>query len=331
MKDSTYVILKSFDSNSKTIDTNYIIDNELLLEFGNNNEGLYLLQFKDLQDSTLFYFDFWYEKNNIHLIGDFNKKQNIAIKKSLNNSFLKKYRKLPSKYQKNINKLFQIEENEKKIELSMNKFMDSIKTDQINFLFENSNSDFTIDEFFRHTDKISKDSINLFYNSLNADFKMSKNGVKLKKLLSTDKILIGKKFEDFKAKNLDGEIIKLSNFKGKIILLDFWAYWCKWCHVQNEKEFTYLNENYKEDVVVVSYALDEEKDVWIKSTEKDSYKWVNLSNLEGVKDPIAFQYGVKTLPHSFLIDKKGIVKKEFIGYKKDSLIEKEIKKLLKEN
>lgn len=53
-----------------------------------------------------------------------------------------------------------------------------------------------------------------------------------------------------------------------------------------------------------------------------------MSNLRGMKDPLTYQYGVSILPHSFLINKDGKIVKEFIGYKKDSIIEEEIKKLL---
>ena len=193
------------------------------------------------------------------------------------------------------------------------------------------NNLFSVKEIIKHKNKISKSKLKSFYESLDYDIKNTTNGKLIKNYLSSNQITVGKKYIDFEAIDLNGKKIKLSNYEGKIILLDFWAYWCTICHVQNEQEFSYLNNKYKNDLVIISYSLDEEYDIWKKSTKKDSYKWTNLSNLMGMKDPLAFMYKVKNLPHSFLINQKGIVLKEFIGYKKDSIIEKELKKLIYKN
>ncbi|TXD50050.1 TlpA family protein disulfide reductase [Polaribacter sp. IC073] len=333
LKDSTLVVLEK-SGNKQNIDSTYSLKEKFILNYKKITiqEGLFYLTFYTKAGKELYSFNFWGgQPENIVINGNFETKKNIKVIDSRVNNVLKKYRVLPNKYSNKIDKLFDSNKNQKEKNLIFKKYMDTIKKDQINFLFKNPNTAFTLDEFFRLNEKISKDSILIFYNSLDDNLKASKNGELLKKQTLSKRIKIGEIFRDFKAKDLNGNYKKLSDYKGKIIVLDFWAYWCKWCHVQNKEEFSYLNEKYKDDLVIISYSLDEEKDVWKKSTEKHSYKWVNISNLLGVKDPVAFQYGVKLLPHSFLIDKNGVLQKEFIGYKKDSLIEKEIKKLLNTN
>lgn len=328
LEDSTLVVLKTFSNNSKKIDSALVVNGRFNLKFFNQNEGLYLITIKD---SKPYSFDFWYDKKNLQLDGDYNKKESIKIKNSPTNDFLRKYRNIPQKYNSQIeNALKNVTDPEKSDEI-FQKFVDSIEMDQINMLFTNPNNLFSLNEIVRLNTKISKNRLNSFYNSLNNEMKKKPDVKILESYINSNQISIGEKFIDFEAIDLNRKKTKLSDYEGKIILLDFWAYWCTWCHVQNEKEFSYLNEKYNKDLVIISYSLDEEYDIWKNSTKKDSYKWTNLSNLMGMKDPVAFMYKVKNLPHSFLINQKGIVLKEFIGYKKDSIIEKELKKLIYKN
>lgn len=325
LKDSTFITLKSNGINSKKIDSTFSIKNKFTLNPRDNEEGLYSIIF---HDSTEFYFDFWYEKKDIEINGDFNKKESLKIKNSPINDFLRKYRKIPQKYDSPFENALKNITDPKKTDEIFQKFVDSIENDQIDLLFTNPNNLFSIKEITRLKTKISKNRLNDFYKKLTNEMKKMPDVKILEEYLSSNQVVIGQKFIDFGAKDINGNKVKLSDFKGKIILLDFWAFWCTICHVQNEKEFSYLNEKYKNDLVIISYSLDEEYEIWEKSTKKDSYKWTNLSNLKGMKDPVSYMYKVNSLPTSFLINQKGIVVKNFIGYKKDSLIEKEIKKLI---
>ena len=158
-------------------------------------------------------------------------------------------------------------------------------------------------------DELNKDSLQLFYSKLDNQLQNSKNGIALKNSFEIDKIKIGQKFIDIEAKNLEGNIVKLSDFKGKVIVLDFWAIWCHYCHEQNQEEFPSLKEKYKnEDFVIISYSVDVDKKDWEKSSKADKIDWINISNLEGISDKYVTQYGVEVYPTSFIIDKDGTVK-----------------------
>jgi peroxiredoxin len=331
LNDSTLIILRGSKFNSKTIDSTYSSSNKFSLRINKNDEDLFVIDFKNLNDSIVRSFDFWFENKDAYLSGDFNEKQSFKIEKSKTNDLLREFRNILTHYDKVIMKAIENETNPKKIDEIFLTFVDSLESDQINLVLANPNNLFSVKEVLRNKTKISKSKLKGFYDKLDENIKKSSKGKLIKKYLFSNEITIGEKYIDFEAIDLKGKKTKLSDYEGKIILIDFWAYWCTWCHVQNEKEFSYLNEKYKKDLIIISYSLDEEHEVWTKSTKKDSYKWTNLSNLRGKNDPVTYMYKVKNLPHSFLINKKGIVIKEFIGYEKDSLIEKEIKKILKKD
>ena len=245
LKDSTLIILKTF--NSKTIDSAYSSNNQFKLNFKEDELGLYLLKLKNTKDSAPFYFDFWFEKKNITISGDFKDKENIKIINSSINDFLRDYRNVSKNYNKRIEKAFKKVTDDEKLETIFQKFKDSIENDQIDILFTNPNNLFSINEIIRYKHKITKKRLNNFYKKLNNKIKLSPEGLILKEYLSSNQVTIGEKFLDFETTDLNGNKVKLSDFKGKIILLDFWAYWCTWCHVQNKEEFSFLNEKYKKD------------------------------------------------------------------------------------
>lgn len=325
LKDSTKIILLNYDISSKKIDSTYVKNKSFQLFLNNQKKGIYLLKIKDTMD---YYFEFWYSNDNIFMEGDFNDKKSLKIKDSPKNNFLKDYQKLPNKYNDKIEENLKNLKNEKEINQLFEKYKDSIENDQIDLLLTKPNFLFSINEIIKLKHKISKDKLKNFYGKLDNTYKKLNEVKILKKYLESNQIEIGKTFLDFEAFDKEGNKKMLSNFNDKIIILDFMAFWCTWCHIQNKEEFAYLNKKYKDKLVIISYSLDEDSEVWKKSIAKDSYKWVNLSNLKGNKDPVAYKYKVNTLPHSFLINKDGIIVKEFIGYNRDSLIEKEIKKII---
>ncbi len=325
LKDSTKIILATFDNASKKIDSTFTKNGKFELSLKNNKKGLYIIK---IDETDPFYFDFWFASKNLVITGDYNEKESIRINDSPDNDFLIKYRNILGKYDDRVKEVYEKISDEKNIEQEIEKIMQLIREDQINLLFEKPNFLFCMDELIRLKKYIPKKRIASFYNALEQESRNTEQGKIILSYLKSDRIKIGAKFIDFKAKDLKNKIVKLSDFQGKIILLDFMANWCVVCHVQNKEEFTYLHKKYKDELVIVTYSVDDDIDIWKESVKKDTYKWINISNLKGLKDPVAYQYGVHALPHSFLIDKEGVIRKEFIGYKKDDGIEKEIIKIL---
>jgi len=259
----------------------------------------------------------WLENGELSINGNFNDFENAKINGSKLTEFYKKYFAIGEKYSNQM----------KNGEIDYKDYQTVTRKENLAFLFESPNNLVSLSNFLYFTDNVSKDSLQLFYAKLDDNLQNSKNGIALKNSFEIEKIKVGGKFLDINAKDLEGNTVKLSDFNGKVIILDFWAYWCKVCHEQNQEEFPILKEKYKnEDFVIISYSVDVDYETWKKSSEADSIDWINISNLRGVKDKVVAQYGVQVYPTSFIIDKEGNLFKIMRGYEK-GLIETELDKL----
>ncbi len=111
-------------------------------------------------------------------------------------------------------------------------------------------------------------------------------------------------FEVFKE---DGQSkISLASFKGKYVLLDFWASWCAPCRVENEHTKEIYNKYHPLGLEVLSFSLDSDLAAWQKAIAKDGLTWPNASDLiGGVKSPVAQEYGIAGIPAIWLIDPTG--------------------------
>ena len=136
---------------------------------------------------------------------------------------------------------------------------------------------------------------------LSAELKKNRKKMEASKPLSP-----GKEAQDIEMENPDGEIIKLSDYKGKVVLIDFWASWCGPCRKENP-HVVKLYEKYKDDGFdVFSVSLDKDKKRWVSAIEKDNLTWeAHVSDLKGWSNTAAKQYQVSSIPFTVLIDKEG--------------------------
>ena len=131
---------------------------------------------------------------------------------------------------------------------------------------------------------------------------------------------------DFTMKDLDGKDVSLSSFKGKVILLNFWATWCGPCKAEIPG-FVELQDKYRKDLVVVGYDVDDtaEKARAFATEYKINYPVLLGLGREDVQDAYGPIWGI---PASFLISKDGKVCKRHMGIAPKETFEKEIKALL---
>ena len=131
---------------------------------------------------------------------------------------------------------------------------------------------------------------------------------------------------DFTMKDLDGKDVSLSSFKGKVILLNFWATWCGPCKAEIPG-FVELQDKYRKDLVIVGYSVDDTADkagAFAKEW-KMNYPILLGEGREDVQDAYGPIYGI---PASFLISKDGRVCKRHMGIAPKEVFEREIQALL---
>lgn len=130
-----------------------------------------------------------------------------------------------------------------------------------------------------------------------------------KQMAEQGKIPVGSKAPDFTQTTPQGKAISLSSFKGKYVLVDFWASWCVPCRNENPNVVKAYNKYKDKGFTVLGVSLDAEsaKAAWLKAIASDGLTWTQISDLKGWKNQAAALYGVSSIPQNFLIDPNGVV------------------------
>ena len=114
--------------------------------------------------------------------------------------------------------------------------------------------------------------------------------------------------------NPDGEIVKLSSLKGSVVLVDFWAQWCKPCRMENPNVVKAFNRYKDKGFTVYGVSLDRTKEKWVQAIEEDGLTWTHVSDLQYFNSVAAQTYGVASIPFSILLDRDGkIIAKNLRG------------------
>ena len=125
--------------------------------------------------------------------------------------------------------------------------------------------------------------------------------------------MVGESAPLFTLKDLDGNEVSLSSFKGKPVLLNFWATWCYFCK-KERKELDALYKAYNDkDLVIIAVALDKSKKVVENFMKVHPADYIVLTD---TKMTSAAMYGVRGYPNTFLIDREGVIKYKIPGYRK---------------
>ena len=113
-------------------------------------------------------------------------------------------------------------------------------------------------------------------------------------------------FPDIALKNPNGDEISVSDLKGKIVLVDFWASYCMMCTEDHCYYFKPIYNDYKDHgFEIYSISVDENVKNWRQAIEKDSLNWIHVSDLMGQESPVFSKYAVNDLPTNYLLNEEG--------------------------
>jgi len=165
----------------------------------------------------------------------------------------------------------------------------------------------------------SKDDIISFYPSLDDDVKKSEFGKLIKEKIEVwNQLKIGSEAPDFEYLTFNNQKIRLSDYRGKYVVLDFWGSWCGPCKMEIPKLKEFHNEN-KEKVEMIGIACRDTKENWEKAVNEYDLKWTQILNSKEQQD-LSKKFGIKGFPTKIIINPLGIIEGIYLGVKDDFFI-----------
>ncbi|MDZ7742804.1 MAG: TlpA disulfide reductase family protein [Bacteroidota bacterium] len=161
----------------------------------------------------------------------------------------------------------------------------------------------------RNSYLLELDDLGEIVNSIDASIQASQDVKKLNDRLAVLKrVDIGQPIVDFTMEDTAGNPVKLSAQTGKdYLLVDFWASWCAPCRQENPNIVAIYQDYKDKGFSVFGVSLDKDRDKWIKAIHDDNLSWDHVSDLVGWQNKAAQLYGVRSIPHSVLVDPEGII------------------------
>ena len=122
-----------------------------------------------------------------------------------------------------------------------------------------------------------------------------------------DNLFIGGTAPAFTQADTNGKQVSLATFRGKYVLVDFWASWCKPCRADNPNQVKAMKKFKGKNFTILSVSLDDKKDAWIAAIKHDGLNWIHVSDLYRWKNEVSIKYYVYAVPYNYLVDPNGKV------------------------
>lgn len=135
------------------------------------------------------------------------------------------------------------------------------------------------------------------------------------------RLAVGMPAPEFEAYTPNNKTIKLSDFKGKFVLVDFWASWCVPCRKENPNLVRIYNTYHEKGFDILSVSLDNNPGSWMRAIQEDNLGWTNVSDLKAWSSDLIIDYRIKAIPSSVVLDPEGkIIAKNLRGRELEELL-----------
>ncbi|RAV29380.1 TlpA disulfide reductase family protein [Sinomicrobium soli] len=221
------------------------------------------------------------------------------------------------------------EEKERLIKEMNTVLMEMIRIkDSLRFVYINNNPDsyFSLEALDKLKTKDDPEKLKKLYGTLSPELRKLRFGKEVLAGLEKANENIGDMATDFAQNDPDGNLVKLSDYRGKYLLVDFWASWCGPCRKENPYLVAAYSKYHDKGFDILAVSLDTKRDEWLKAIEEEDLAWRHVSDLKGFKNKVALQYDIKAIPQNLLIDPEGrIIAKNLRGY----VVEKKLSQIFK--
>ncbi len=150
---------------------------------------------------------------------------------------------------------------------------------------------------------------------LNENYPGTTSILQMKQQLDEMRVLsVGQPAPEIELPNPEGDLVKLSDLRGKYVLIDFWAAWCKPCRQENPNVVRLYNQYKDKGFEVFGVSLDRSKEDWVEAISNDGLTWTQVSDLKYFNSAAAELYQIDAIPATYMVDPEGkIIAKDLRG------------------
>jgi peroxiredoxin len=198
-----------------------------------------------------------------------------------------------------------------------------------NFIRENNQSFASLAAIEQLNPETDLEYFKILHDGLNEKFPNSSYvQVFTSRYKELSKLAIGAEAPDIIMNTPTGETLSLSSLKGKIVLIDFWASWCKPCRMENPNVVKLYNKYKDKGFEILGVSLDREKSAWLQAIKEDNLTWKHVSDLAFWNSSVVKQYNINGVPYTVLVDREGrIIAKGLRGPQLEKKLEEIFKDL----
>jgi len=122
-----------------------------------------------------------------------------------------------------------------------------------------------------------------------------------------DSLVVGAKFPDFSETDVDDKPLALTDHKGKVVLIDFWATWCPPCRAEIPNVVATYKKYHAEGFDIIGVSLDQDREKLLGYTSQNEMTWPQFFDGQGWQNKLAVKYGIESIPATYLLDGNGVI------------------------